>query len=453
MHRSWIHWVGIGLILGTGLELSRAAPPANEFAEDELLLKTQGLASDGPALLDFFRKRSPSAADQKRLGGLIQQLGDRDFQTRETASTQLIALGPLALPELKRTLQDPDPEIRRRAEQCLEDIEQASVAPLASAVARLLRLRQPAGTTPVLLGYLPFANDEGVEQEIQATLVALAGKEGKVDAALVAALHDPLPQRRAAAALVLGRFGSADQRAAVQKLLVDGDARVRLRAAQALLAARDKSALPALVALLGDGPLDLAGQAEDLLLRAAGAGRPRAPLGEDELSRRKCRDAWTAWWKLHENRLDLTRADVDLKPVNVVQQARVIAKQFMTAIFKGDVATLKKTTAVPFLMPGGEFANQKEITDFFKVVGTRRGTRQFRVSVRGVSGLEEYLRIAPDEEKKSLARLRKTEIRAVYVEGGVEGQADGGTILVRISGGRARVIGIGEGKPPGMLGR
>ena len=46
--------------------------------------------------------------------------------------------------------------------------------PLPLAAARLLALRKPAGAVAVLLDYLPFAEDETLSDEVQATLASLA---------------------------------------------------------------------------------------------------------------------------------------------------------------------------------------------------------------------------------------------------------------------------------------
>ena len=64
------------------------------------------------------------------------------------------------------------------------------------------------------IGFLPFGGEEA-EEEILAALAALAVRDGKLDLAFVPALRDRAPPRRAAAALILGRYGDADQRKAV----------------------------------------------------------------------------------------------------------------------------------------------------------------------------------------------------------------------------------------------
>ena len=57
---------------------------------------------------------------------LVEQLGDRDFQIRETAAKALEALGPAALPALKKAQSHADPEVRRRVNAMIPGIERAA---------------------------------------------------------------------------------------------------------------------------------------------------------------------------------------------------------------------------------------------------------------------------------------------------------------------------------------
>src|SRR4051794_23614781 len=95
-------------------------------AFDEATCKAAGLSADGPALLDFFRKRTPNDADLARLGENVRRLGDRSYRVRAQASATLKAAGRSAVPLLRQALQGPDAEIGRRAEECLRHIESKS---------------------------------------------------------------------------------------------------------------------------------------------------------------------------------------------------------------------------------------------------------------------------------------------------------------------------------------
>jgi hypothetical protein len=95
----------------------------------------------------------------------------------------------------------------------------------------------------------------------------------------------------------------------VRKLLADPDAEVRLRTALGLAVLREKDAVPVLVNLLTELPIDLAYEAEEFLTRVAGDKGPEAPLTSDVAARVKTRDAWSAWWKDNAGTADLARAE------------------------------------------------------------------------------------------------------------------------------------------------
>lgn len=186
----------------------RTADPA---AADEIVLRSYHVPSDGPALLEYLRRRTLGNVDQEDLAALVRRLGDRSFVARERAAAALVARGRPALPALRQAMRSSDPEVADRAKRCLRQIEttgagieQGSAAVLA-AVVRLLGLRRPEGTARALLAYLPSAPDANVAAEARAALAAVAIRAGKSDPDVERALQDPSPIRRAAAEEALGR--------------------------------------------------------------------------------------------------------------------------------------------------------------------------------------------------------------------------------------------------------
>ena len=130
--------------------------------------------------------------------------------------------------------------------------------------------------------------------------------------ALLAALEDKQAARRALAACLVGRLGDGKQQDAVRKLLTDGDPTVRLRAAQGLLAARDKTVVPTLIALLEAKPVALAWQAEELLRWVAGEGAPAPVVGAGSArASGECRRAWEGWWRAQGAKVDLAQVEKD----------------------------------------------------------------------------------------------------------------------------------------------
>ncbi len=301
--------VAAPLLLLVAAVVGRAADPESPTAQDERLLGGAHVSTDGPALLDFFRERTMTAAQQARLDELVKKLGDDEFDVREKASVELVKAGRLAVPLLKVAMKESDAEVSRRAADCLREIEQGGDAALTAAAARLIAARKPDGAAAVLLAYLPGAPDETVGGAVLAALGAVGLRDGKPDAALVAALKDKDVSRRAAAASVVGR-AAAEPRKAVLPLLEDAEPRVRLAAASALVHAGDRSAVPALIALVEKGTAEYAWQAEDLLFRLAGPDAKVPALGPGS-DAAKCRRAWDDWWKEKGDKIDLTKLDLE----------------------------------------------------------------------------------------------------------------------------------------------
>jgi HEAT repeat protein len=279
------------------------ADEAEQLASDQQVLRQANIEIEDGALMEYFRKRTLFEADQPKVKELVRKLGDDVFVVRNKATNDLIALGPTALPLLREALTDADTEIARRAASCLEAIEKQLNSAASSAAARMLA-RRKAAATQVLLGFLPFAEDESVADDVRAALTALAVRDGKPDPVLLEGTGDKLTVKRAAAVEALLR-GKAIAPAEGRKFLADKDALVRLGAALALTQQGDKEAVKPLVALLTELPAERAWQVEDVLCRLAGDKAPAVSLGSDDATRQKCRDAWAGWWDKNAAAIDL----------------------------------------------------------------------------------------------------------------------------------------------------
>jgi hypothetical protein len=280
-----------------------AGPTAQE---DEKLLKDHKVPIEGPALLEYLRKRFTEVVSDARLKELIEQMGDDSFEKREEASKQLVLLGQRAKKLLQEALRHSDLEIRCRAGQCLNAIDKDGGVALhvSAACVRVLARRKPTGAVGVLFGALPTVADEPLAGEIREALVALAMKDGKTDPLLVAGLKDKLGVKRAAAAIALCRVKATDHLPQIRKLLDDPDGKVRLPVALALARMRHKEAIPVLLALMEQPPTRETGLVEDMLFRLAGDKSPHLADSDAE-SRKKYRQAWEAWWKEHGAKIDL----------------------------------------------------------------------------------------------------------------------------------------------------
>src|SRR5207237_3366348 len=154
---------------------------------------------------------------------------------------QLKERGPVALPFLRTAAtKSSDPEIARRAEECIEGIKKDFAPSVLGAAARVMAAKRPEGAVEAILTFLPNNDDDYLADDLRHALVKLAAKDGKADPAVVAALTDKAPVRRAAAGYALTRAGLVQQLPAVRKLLQDPELDVRLRVGLALAAAKDK---------------------------------------------------------------------------------------------------------------------------------------------------------------------------------------------------------------------
>jgi hypothetical protein len=104
----------------------------------------------------------------------------------------------------------------------------------------------------------------------------------------------------------LAKGGGMEGRAAVRKLLTDDAPLIRLRVAHALALAKEKDSIPVLIELLAVLPAEQRGEIEAALYQLAGDSPPKTPGGTEPAEKKKCRDAWAAWWKLNAARVDLT---------------------------------------------------------------------------------------------------------------------------------------------------
>src|SRR5262249_3861422 len=77
----------------------------------------------GGATLPQSTAQPTGQATPAEIGQLIEQLGSEVFSEREAASARLGVLGEAALPALRRALQHPDAEVRRRADDLVHEIE------------------------------------------------------------------------------------------------------------------------------------------------------------------------------------------------------------------------------------------------------------------------------------------------------------------------------------------
>jgi hypothetical protein len=294
--------------------------PVDQAAADRKALEAAGLKADDPGgLLDYIRQRTLSDADLSKIQAVIRRLGADDFEERLKAAVEVERFGPAAVAPLRNAAQnDPDYEIAYRAGESLRRLEKVPHESVAAAVARALGKLKPADTAKVLLAFLPLADSPAVADEIRTTLKAVAVRDGKAEPALVAALKDPTPERRAAAAVALIEGGSPGERVRIpdayprvlEAVRAESDVETRFQILYSLLTtAREKTAVVQIIDLLPELPRGRLWQAEDYLLQLAGEAAPKATLGKSRESLTAARDSWKGWWARAEAVTDLEKYD------------------------------------------------------------------------------------------------------------------------------------------------
>jgi hypothetical protein len=450
--------VGVAAI---ALPRGRAEYTDAQLKADVKLFEDAKLPHGDTDIVQFLRKRIPTQADVERVQRQVKLLASTSFKERDQARLQIENEGPAALPLLRRLLtSNPELEVRQRAERCMKTIEDKSPSTLVPAAARLLGYRRAPGACAILMEYLPLAPDVSIEEEIDGVLfnIGLAGsklqffppevKSGKVDLILVKALQDKESSRRAIAALTVASFGTAAERELVTKLLADASPAVRFRAAQGLLLANEKAAIPVTLELLKSAPMELALQAEDLLSVIANGKGPDDPLAETPELREKCHKAWKEWLEKNQEAVDLSSAELTSPFGGLTTRAGKGAMAFIQAIEKSDLAALKKTTDVPFSFAGVQnFKTRSELDSFLDMIGKQQPQKQqIKYKVAKVVPAAEYAKSANENELGFLQSARIAQVQVVYTEI-QEGPAQRKIVIpiyIRISGGRALCLGFGN---------
>src|SRR5262249_54364837 len=158
---------------------------------------------EGAAPLEEFRKRTLTDATRAKAQALVKKLGDESFTVRESAQSDLKAMGVAVIPLLRQGSRQSDPEISMRCKKCLDELEKDKALPLSPVAIGIVALRKPAGAGEVLLAYLPSAEDDTLAAEVQSALNVVTFHAGKPDPAVFKALNDRDAMRRGAAAEAL----------------------------------------------------------------------------------------------------------------------------------------------------------------------------------------------------------------------------------------------------------
>jgi hypothetical protein len=280
-----------------------------KFQQDTL--RAAGFSPDGEGALAYLKTWVPDPNRLKILRGYIKQLGDEDYDRREVASRELRAAGAVILADLKAAAEHPDPEVKRRVRELLEQLHQHSTVEVVNAACGLVRATKPKGADVSLLKFAPFVPDRECEPAFLEAMASLG-----LTPAIRAALDDPEPLRRRAAVCAMAAAPDAPDELLLNALK-DGDRRVRFEAGKVLVLRGDRTGVPVLVDAVGKGDLATALRAEELLWRIA---REQAPplLIKSAADREPVRVAWEKWYRESGAAVDPARMREDEKVRNWV---------------------------------------------------------------------------------------------------------------------------------------
>ncbi|MCX7700784.1 MAG: HEAT repeat domain-containing protein, partial [Gemmataceae bacterium] len=276
-------------------------------AEAELTKLLGDAGSD--KLIDYLRQQILTEPVQRRIEELIRQLGDPTFRARQAAQRQLIEIGPVALPQLRRATTHPDQEVAGRARRCIQELRQGPRANLTIWAIDMLVARQEPRLLPLLFDLIPATDDDPLASVIADSLVKLAEKQPAHRQTIREALD--LPRSRPTALRVLLRLNDPDLQQQLPRFLEDPDPAVRFHAGMTLLRQGDRKAIPALISVIGDSSSVLMWQqVEEELYSLAGELAPAVPVKSSQSEGRQAiAQQWSEWWKVKGDQILLGGKD------------------------------------------------------------------------------------------------------------------------------------------------
>jgi hypothetical protein len=283
----------------------------NQQTADRETLKSNGIEDDSREIVKFLRSRSATNLQLRKIQELIQKFGSEDFEERELASRSLLSYGLSSVGLLKQAERSTDPEIVRRSEQCLEQIEKFPVSMVTVAAIRRLADLKPVETTEVLIQFLAQIDDDSQATEIRRTLASVAMRDGKADPLMIKALSSPDLILRANVAEAFARGGDTSLREQMRKLAEsETNLQIRLPVLLALINhAKDKLAVDLLLKNLDSIPNDSIWRIEEILVALSGENGPSVSLVGDAATRQKGAETWKNWWSVNRDKVDLAKLE------------------------------------------------------------------------------------------------------------------------------------------------
>ncbi|MSR32730.1 MAG: hypothetical protein EXR99_14630 [Gemmataceae bacterium] len=299
--------------------------------EDEKALADAGLSVQGADLLTFLSRRAKEQADPTKIKDWVKELGHESFEVREQATARLISLGPSALADLNKAVQDQDVEISRRARACIQKIEEGGRKHLVSAVLRVAARRKAPGALETFLDYARLADSEQTYDDVVSGLEQLSQGDAAATRVLAEKMARGESPASSVAATALTLVNPAEFKKRVGLLLGSSEPMVVFRAAVDLACLGDPSGIPTLVNSLDRFPKREKGLATHLLRKLAGEGAlPAADVSGESAKE------WLAWQKKGPK----------IDPVKLEAAAKSLGQTLVILLDQGEALYLGKNNAV-----------------------------------------------------------------------------------------------------------
>lgn len=284
------------------LEPYAAAGEVDPGALYRKALDQHGIGTGLEELHEYLRNLHPDHPRQKRVAGLIAQLGDDEFRARRAATILLGSEPEFAQVQLAAAEDHADGEIRRRAGSLRKKQQSEGDFVLFSAL-RCLKLHASPTSIDVILPLLPVLRDDYLIQEARAALLAGVGDENEPQ--LLEAFRHGSPCVRETVLLALGRIHTPQAVAVLTDSLTLANDRLALAAAEGLAWREPSSALPTLTRLLESPSFRIRHQAAALLQCATGQQFGYAPYSP-EPQRVVAASDWRDWVRQDAEAAELT---------------------------------------------------------------------------------------------------------------------------------------------------
>jgi HEAT repeat protein len=139
----------------------------------EQVLSNRGIRPDVNGIIAYLQKLHPTENELEQARKLIKQLGDHDFDVRETAMRQLLIMPVLPGDELQAAWRNPDPEIRWRVRKVLQR-GTPETSFLLYAAFKVIAKQKLSPAVPELLNAIPLCTKRHLQAEAARAIEACA---------------------------------------------------------------------------------------------------------------------------------------------------------------------------------------------------------------------------------------------------------------------------------------